>query len=208
MSRAPPIHKQREQLPSPPVSPSPRARAAPITPNRSHHLKTTREDKQAASKPQNDNMNRSNHCSTETATSPPSYAQARQSSRIPTRTNNDYSRSSGSEEVPREPDEQVIIVDQYDPSMNDQSLRTVSPVSLQSYYELQWKRGRNFQGTVTNITGSDISSFSRSGLSVDEYLKIHRGMMKNMGDNGAGYDANATAEGGGDIYNIAGVGGR
>ncbi|KAF8992431.1 hypothetical protein BDQ17DRAFT_1369498 [Cyathus striatus] len=213
------------------------------TPNpRYHHSGTTRKDKLAPSQPQYANPNRFHHSQTETDIPPPTHVSSRQSSRIPTRINADYSRGGKSDQVTRDVqlplsisipnhyhgtvqtqhDEQVDMSGCYDPSIDTdysephssrsrpgrsrERSETISRPSYRANMKYDARGVGSARGTAVNIAGCDLSAFTKMGVGVDDFLRAHEGMMRNMMMYGNDYEANTDAEGAGEFYNVAGVG--
>ncbi|KAF8992432.1 hypothetical protein BDQ17DRAFT_1432370 [Cyathus striatus] len=62
------------------------------------------------------------------------------------------------------------------------------------------------RGTAVNVAGCDLAAFTKSGVGVDEFLKLHEGVMRNNMACGDHFEATTVAEAAGDFYNVAGVG--
>ncbi|KAF8988651.1 hypothetical protein BDQ17DRAFT_1434938 [Cyathus striatus] len=65
--------------------------------------------------------------------------------------------------------------------------------------------GPNKEGTAVNFAGTDLASFISSGLSIENYLNLHAGVMRNQMESGQGFTSEQNYNGG-NAYNFAGVG--
>ncbi|KAF8998737.1 hypothetical protein BDQ17DRAFT_1410979 [Cyathus striatus] len=65
--------------------------------------------------------------------------------------------------------------------------------------------GSNKEGTAVNFAGTDLAAYTASGLSVEEFLKLQRGVMETHTRYGRDFTAEQNYNGG-DAYNCAGMG--
>ncbi|KAF9008012.1 hypothetical protein BDQ17DRAFT_1422675 [Cyathus striatus] len=118
-------------------------------------------------------------------------------------------------------DAQFEDVGFYDPSKDDPYTEPTSSLSsrgqsrrpaetnkplYRAKMKYDGKGAGSSRGTAVNVSGCDLSAFTKMGLGVDEFLKLHEGLMRHNMVYGNQFEVTMDAEGEGYLYNVAGLG--